>query len=698
MARNRLLYLLVLLLTALGSLKAQNSQLRRAEQSCPSPGVYDRRCFTRILATIGNSPRTLVVTQQFSLDAALTIPPNVKLKVEQGGGFLLLSSSHLVIAGELEAGLYQIFFGSIHNVYFFGGPAVERVYPHWFGATGNAKTAGFTASAGNPHIILRGQNPFTPGDAVTLLGAGPSGSSLVTTVASIGDMSLTLSTAPTTTVADPSPIYTEDDSAALNAWTNSVRGSAALGPFYDTRSAFGPARLYLPKGQYSICTESVLVYSSTVLEAEQGSTNTGGSLIQCNPAISVLRISANNYDPDGRILNYGNGNSYFDHISIRGGFDRGYENAAPAVQYLNAGNLHSDNRWDHPFFERLNGFAIAAGYQTTLIGRYAAGSTSVTLADATTFCTKGFADAIHQHCATIVIAGAGAAGADLVASIVDGLPSTPVPTRAGGQPATVTIDTPIRNASGVTNPLVYPQYDLLGALHIEHAELDVGRGLFAARNRASGDVTVEHAEIFYAVHGAFNADSLQPFGLRFTDSLCYGCGAPQSAAPEQSHSIYWIDRSNAQTNDVVINNVRFECANETPGKNCLTASAGLYLAGGISISGARTIDFVNNQLYDADNNSSTKSALFANARNLNISGNTFDYDRFLTNWASSVALRISGVSAVHVTNNTFNNRSNLPLPTVISSDTALQGFISQGNLFLGSISQNQLNENGAKAQ
>lgn len=687
LSRNYIFYLLALLLLTVGPIKAQSSQVLEADHLCQPPNPYDRNCLAKALAIIGNSPRTLVITRQFSVDTSLTIPPNVKLKIEQGGGFMLLNSGHLVVAASLEAGLYQIFFGFISNIYFFGGPSVEQVYPQWFGATGNAKFAGFTATAGNPNIKLRGQNSFRAGDAVTLLGAGPSGSPLVTTVGSVDRMALTLSAPPSTTVTNANPIYTEDDSAALNAWTNSVRGAATLGTFYDTRSVFGPARLYLPKGFYTVCTEPVLVYSSTVLEAEQASTNTGGSLIQCNPALPALRISANNYDPDGKILNYGNGNSYFDHVSIRGGFDCGYVNAAPAVQYLNAGNLHSDNRWDHPFFERINGFAIAVGYQTTLTGHYASGATSVTLADASTFCLKRFADAIDQHCATIVIVGAGIGGTDLVTDIVEGIPSTPLPTPPGGQPATVVIDAPIRNASGVTNPIVYSLHDVVGALHIEHAELDVGRGLFTARNRATGDVTVEHAELFYAIHGAFNVDSLEPFALRFTDSTCYGCGAPQSANPEENHSIYWIDRSHAQTNDIIINNVSFDCANTTPGKSCLTAKGGVYLSGGVFISGARTINFVNNQLYNADNNSFSKSALFTKVKNLNISENTFDYDVFLTNWASSVALRIGQASAIHITNNTFNNHTESSIPKVIGFETVPSGSVIQGNLFQGLIIQ-----------
>jgi hypothetical protein len=640
--------------------------------------------------------RTLVISQTFELNATLTIPPNVKLKIEHGGGFHLSRDGNLVIAGSLDAGLYQIFFGSTRNVYFFGGAGVDRIYPQWFGATGNAKTAGFTAKSGNRIITLVGQNPFAPGDAVTLLGAGPSNSPLITTVTHSDGMTLTLSSAPSTTVLATSPIYDADDSDALNAWTNSVRGGAALAKFYDLRTSLGPSRLYLPKGFYAICSESVLVYSSTVIEAEQGSTNTGGSLIQCNPAISALRISANNYDPNGKILNYGNGNSYFDHISIRGGFDSG-DHHAPAVQYLNAGTLHSDNRWDHPFFERLNGFAIAAGYRTSLVGTYAAGSKSVTLADGSTFCTKQFADSINESCASIVIVGAGPGGTDLLTNVIEGLPSPPQPARPGGQPSIVTINPPIGNAAGVANPPVYPQRDVIGVLYIEHPELDVGRGLFQVQANATGDVTIEQAEVFFATHGAVNADSLKPFGLRFTDSLCSGCGTAQSPVREQSHSIYWLDRSNSRTNDVVINNVRFECANTTSA-TCVNATTGIYLVGGIYINGARTVDFAHNQLYDADNNSLTKSALFTNIINLNISENTFDYDRLLTNWASSVALRISRVSAVHVTNNTFNNRSGSPLPTAISSDKALHGFISQGNLFLGPISQQQLDENAAKAQ
>lgn len=665
------------------------------DQTCPD-SIYDQNCLVKALTEIGTSPRTLIVAQTFALSSNVTIPPNVKLKVEQGGGFHLSNSGNLVISGSLEAGLYSIFFGAIRNVYFFGGAGADNIYPQWFGATGNAKVAGFTAKSGEPFVTLDGQNLFLPGDLVTLFGAGPSGSALKATVTRSAGMLLTLSPPPSTSVLSNGPIFSEDDSDALNAWTNSVRAGAALGRFYDVRASLGSSRLYLPKGFYSVCSESVLVYSSTVMEGEQASTNTGGSLIQCNPAIPVLRISANNFDPEGKILNYGNGNSYFDHISIRGAFDRG-DLEAPAVQYLNAGNLHSDNRWDHPFFESLGGFAIAAGYQTALIGTYSAGSKKITLADVSTFCIKNFADALNQPCSSIVIAGAGPGGSDLHTNIVDGILPRPVPPRPGGEAATVTIDTPTSNTNGVTNAIVYPERDLVGALYIEHAELDVGHGLLEVRGRATGDVTIEHAEVFYATRGAVNADSFHPFALRFTDSLCYGCGAAQSAKPDESHSIYWIDRSNSRTNDIIINNVRFECANTTPNMSCLTASKGLFLVGGVYINGARTVDFTHNQLYDADSNSSTKSALFSNIINLNVSDNTFDYDRFLTNWSSSVALRVDRVSAAHITNNTFNNRSSSSLPAAISSNLPQSRALIQGNLFLGPISQ-QLESNSTPVQ
>jgi hypothetical protein len=667
------------------------------DQICTANSNYDQNCLTKVLADIGTSPRTLVIAQIFSLSSKITIPSNLKLQIEQGGGFHLSDSGSLVISGPLEAGLYPIFFGAIRNVYFFGGAVADRIYPQWFGATGNAKVSGFTAKAGDSSITLNGQNLFLPGDAVTLFGAGPSGSALKTTVTRSAGMTLTLSTAPSTTVSANSPIFNEDDSNALNAWTNSVRAGAALGPFYDVRANLGSSRLYLPKGFYSVCSESVLVYSSTVMEGEQASTNTGGSLIQCNPAISVLRISANNFDPDGTLLNYGNGNSYFDHVSIRGVFDRG-DLQAPAVQYLNAGNLHSDNRWDHPFFEILNGFAIAVGYRTALVGKYPVGSRTITLADTSTFCTKGFADALHQSCSSIVIAGAGPNGSDLHTNIIDGIPVRPVPPHPGGESATVVIDTPISNFNGVADTTVYPERDVVGALYIEHAELDVGHGLFEVRGRATGDVAIEHAEVFYATRGAVNADSFQPFALRFTDSLCYGCGAAQSARASESHSIYWIDRSNSRTNDIIINNVRFECANTTPNATCLTATKGIFLVGGIYIDGARTVDFTHNQLYNADSNSSTKSALFTNIINLNISDNIFDYDRLLTNWDSSVALRADRVSAAHIVNNTFNNRTNEPLPTIIDSHLLQGHAVIQGNLFLGSISQQQIESGNSEAR
>lgn len=189
--------------------------------------------------------------------------------IEPGGSINIASGQYLQISGPFSADLYQVFYGA-GSVYFYGGvSSTKEVYPQWFGAMGNAKSSGFTAGAGNTTITLGsyvGSGPWVAGDPITLMGAGPSGANLTTSVVSVnsGNTSLVVLVAPSTSVSALSPAYNVDDSAALNKWASSIRGSAYTGQFsgsvaaYQMTSSLGPSVLYVPKGTYNVCSLPVV--------------------------------------------------------------------------------------------------------------------------------------------------------------------------------------------------------------------------------------------------------------------------------------------------------------------------------------------------------------------------------------------------------------------------------------------------------
>jgi len=138
--------------------------------------------------------------------------------------FNISAGQSLIIGGPFDAPIQKVFFGT-GSPYFYGSNVSVLVLPQWFGATGNGKAMGYNVTAGNATITLRplSVNNFVTGDVVTMVGAGTSGANLTATLTVSGGV-ITTSPAAITTVSDL-PIYNEDDSAALNAWTNSVRGN-----------------------------------------------------------------------------------------------------------------------------------------------------------------------------------------------------------------------------------------------------------------------------------------------------------------------------------------------------------------------------------------------------------------------------------------------------------------------------------------
>ena len=79
------------------------------------------------VAAIGSTEATLVVSEQETLTASLTIPSTLSLLVLKGGS-IVTTSYVLTVYGKIEAGFYQIFSGTGTVVY------TGKKYPEWWGA------------------------------------------------------------------------------------------------------------------------------------------------------------------------------------------------------------------------------------------------------------------------------------------------------------------------------------------------------------------------------------------------------------------------------------------------------------------------------------------------------------------------------------------------------------------------------------
>lgn len=73
---------------------------------------------------------TLIVNNVLTIPATHSTPANIKFEVKQGGGFNVASGQTLTFGGPVEAGLYQVFFGS-GTVAFTEG-VITDVYAGWW--------------------------------------------------------------------------------------------------------------------------------------------------------------------------------------------------------------------------------------------------------------------------------------------------------------------------------------------------------------------------------------------------------------------------------------------------------------------------------------------------------------------------------------------------------------------------------------
>jgi hypothetical protein len=441
-------------------------------------GVFYASAYSSLSSALtAASGATLVVTSQYTISSTTVIPSSVKLRIEQGGGFNI-TSGYLQIEGPLDAGLYQIFFGN-QTVYFYGGSGYsDKIYPQWFGAMGNAKSSGFTCPTSSNVVTLYsgvGSGNWLVGDPVTLVGAGAAGTNLTTTIQSITNNTMVdIGTNCLTTVSSVSPMYNEDDTAALNAWAASLRGTAQAGGFTGTNSGYnmssqlGPSLLYVPKGQYNLgCTSPVTLYTGEVITFESSNVTTSAVFTQCNINVIPLQLNPNNYTPTGQVTTDNIGNGTMNNVNIRSSYDVGGINQPmiwfePAYNGSPTGGGWSDYRINNLVCEGVNGSCIAVGFGTTTSASMDA--TAITVANGVYFSNQE----------PITIVGAGSLGQNL---------STVIQT--GGGTNSITISPAI--ITSVSNATVFPATDKYGLI-LNFPELDVAcwRGCFSSGHLCDG--------------------------------------------------------------------------------------------------------------------------------------------------------------------------------------------------------------------
>lgn len=540
---------------------------------------------------------TVIVTIPLNVTTTTTLPASCGIEVKDGGSFNISSNQYLTIAGPFSAGLYQVFTGN-GAIYFFGGNGPKEVYPQWFGAMGNAKAGGYFGTSGSTTVSTTGHNPWIAGDSVTLVGGGASGANLTTTIVSIAggypSTSAVISAPLQTTVSNsaPNPIYNVDDSVALNKWASSIRGNfvADFSNGYLFPNNYGTAILYAPKGQYNICTTPITTYNGTIWTSAAANITGPAVFLQCNPLISAIMISADNFDPAGNRIQQGNGNSTFNSLAITTSFPTAVANLPPAVGFYNASNNHSDTRFNDCLFEAVDGDAIRVGFQTT--GSITAAQSILTVAQGLSL-FNGL---------SVIVKGAGTAGADLTATI-----------SSGGGTNTLVLSIPA--VTTVTNAIIYPTVDTYNLI-IHHAELDVSQAghFLAAQANATGIIMIDDSEIFLPFHGAIKFDTLRPMTLRWDNNYCFSCGNYVFPGAD-SFGIYIRDQSLSQLADVVIQNSQF---NGTPGS--ITNATG-----GLSVTGVRTFKVSNNSFNQVDNMDVATKGIVSNGNLIvDIEGNSFN--------------------------------------------------------------------------
>jgi len=606
---------------------------------------------------------TVEVTISTTVSANTVLPSSCAVRIASGGSITTSSGQYLQITGPFSAGLYQVFYGS-GSVYFYGGASsVEKVYPQWFGAMGNAKAGGFECDSGSSTLRLFssvGSGEWAVGDNVTLVGEGTSGGNLSATISSIStNTSVSISPATcATTTSKYLTMFNVDDTAALNAWTASLRGTTFAGAFpgtvsgYNMSASLGPSLLYVPKGQYNAgCLGSpVQFYTGEVVTFEASNTNQSAVFNQCNINNPAVVWNPNNYSPSGSITTLGIGNATLNNFNIRSANGDADVNQ-PAIIFEPAALGWFDTRLNDLMCEGINGSCIQIGFETTTSA--SSGATTISLGNGAYF----------SNSQQITIVGAGTSGSNLITTI-----------QAGGGTNNVTINPGI--AATVSSAAVYPTTDAYNLL-IRRPENDVaGYYFIEALYNASGSVAIDNGELYNPKFGAIysNASSIN---WRITNTVCTGCGQPNIGISAEQSAIYDVDNTQSKTAELVIDASEFG-----------PLPSGTW-GGNVSAEYLNSLDIHNTQMWDVDNSQPYKVLTIGSVNLINISGSTFNMKTFVsspTPASRMVELYGSAAQMFSFCGNNLQNNSSKTLSYQIYYDTtpALAQFCGGGNNFYGS--------------
>lgn len=530
---------------------------------------------------------------------------------------------------------------------------IDKIYPQWFGAMGDAVfatgsiTTGSTAlTVSSPGGLAGGVNAIQNGDTLFINGAGNGGAVLATSVVSGGGTANIVISTPALTTVTSRAIATRNDTTALQRFFASTKAAANTVKYGTSQpSATGCTKLYVPKGMYT-SFDTINMYSGSILDGEFANTVGGSRIVQCNREKPLINVVADNFDVAGNSINGGNGNNIFRNIIFSGSEITDNVTNANMINFQYAWNVHADTEFDHVLWQNTAGACVGGGFQT--MGAITSGTTTLTLVDGSVFRSG------NVNGGKITIVGAGVAGANLDAYII-----------SGGGTNTVTIS--VAASTTVTGAVVYPQSDLYN-LKINDSEMDVCRSGFAFIGNSGGSLTIDNLLAFWVVRGVVRITSTGSWDVAITDSRFDGCGHPGNNTDTTWRNGIYI--SGAYRGSLTVDSTKF------------TKSSSF--GGPISYLGD-TITVRNSEFTDIDSANLPKF-IQAGAYKIIIQNNYFT-SSLLSSYTNARAITIgpSDVSRVKITGNTIVNTNASNFESYIQSDYILDVCDISSNNFAGPV-------------
>jgi tetratricopeptide (TPR) repeat protein len=130
---------------ALEKSPSKDGETRRCWPDCQDCIGQYKNSLSAAVAAIGPGQKTLIIDKTIEIPANLTVPSNIHLWFLKCGSLSIADGATVTINGPITAGMFRIF--QFDFTYFrdnptwkpvYGAMQVDRIYPEWFGAKGNA--------------------------------------------------------------------------------------------------------------------------------------------------------------------------------------------------------------------------------------------------------------------------------------------------------------------------------------------------------------------------------------------------------------------------------------------------------------------------------------------------------------------------------------------------------------------------------